>query len=413
MTTNLLHLALNVTADRPRRRPLGRATLAALATTLLTGSAIAAPPSWEDVPVGTTGTVGGTLVSDGVVGQFDCFEWSSGTLFCGGSARIDPAIPGCNSGHRMSLNNITVVLDYAGSIGPVVDPVFGFGEYGGNINLAINGDFRTFNDMLDIDGTVIGGCLVQVLAGGAGNDCGLVRFLGPVDRLRVGGQEFWWDGAEEQTPPCDNAFLDHNDLPFPMTWPVGSTFATAGVDVEILPLLGPGGPLFGFAASSPAGLACGDALELNTNNVNARYRFASTIGILTNPEVLVGDQGGFINLAVNGSAVQLANDWIDFDGAVMGGCTVKVVFGGHQNECTRLRFEGTVARLTLGGQEHAVDCMWAEAITIPGDLNGDGCVDSADLGILLGAWGTPGGDINGDGTTDAADMGILLGNWGC
>ena len=48
-----------------------------------------------------------------------------------------------------------------------------------------------------------------------------------------------------------------------------------------------------------------------------------------------------------------------------------------------------------------------------GDLNGDGCVDAADMGILLGAWGTPAGDLNGDGTTDAADMGILLGNWGC
>ena len=57
--------------------------------------------------------------------------------------------------------------------------------------------------------------------------------------------------------------------------------------------------------------------------------------------------------------------------------------------------------------------MWADSITIPGDLNGDGCVDAADLGTLFAAWGTPAGDLNGDGTTDASDMGILLGNWGC
>ncbi len=388
-------------------------TLACLTASLIATAATAAPPTWEDLPIGTTGTVGGTAVSDGVNGQLDCFEWADGTLFCGGSARIDPMSPGCNAGHRITLNNITVMLDYAGSIGPVVDPVFAFGEYGGNINLAINGDFRNFNDMLDIDGAVIGGCLVQVLAGGTGNDCGLVRFQGSVDRLRVGGQEFWWDGAEEQPQPCDNAFLDHNDLPFPAAWGPGTTFVTAGVDVDVLPLQGPTGPLFGTASSSPAGLACGDFLELNTNNVNARYRFASTIGVLTNPEVLVGDEGGFINLSVNGSPIALANDWIDFDGAVMGGCTVKVVYGGHEGECTRLRFDGTVAQLTLGGQEHAIDCMWAEAITIPGDLNGDGCVDAADMGILLGAWGTPAADINGDGTTNSADMGILLGNWGC
>ncbi len=48
----------------------------------------------------------------------------------------------------------------------------------------------------------------------------------------------------------------------------------------------------------------------------------------------------------------------------------------------------------------------------PADLNGDGVVNGADLGILLGAWGTAGGDINGDGTTNGADLGLLLGAWG-
>jgi hypothetical protein len=46
-----------------------------------------------------------------------------------------------------------------------------------------------------------------------------------------------------------------------------------------------------------------------------------------------------------------------------------------------------------------------------GDLNGDGIVDGADLGILLAAWGTPAADLNGDGTTDGADLGVLLSNW--
>ncbi len=46
------------------------------------------------------------------------------------------------------------------------------------------------------------------------------------------------------------------------------------------------------------------------------------------------------------------------------------------------------------------------------DLNCDGAVDGDDLGILLGAWGTPTADLNGDGTTDGNDLGILLGDWG-
>ena len=48
----------------------------------------------------------------------------------------------------------------------------------------------------------------------------------------------------------------------------------------------------------------------------------------------------------------------------------------------------------------------------PGDLNGDGVVNAADLSSLLGAWGTAGGDIDGDGTTNAADLSALLGGWG-
>jgi hypothetical protein len=54
--------------------------------------------------------------------------------------------------------------------------------------------------------------------------------------------------------------------------------------------------------------------------------------------------------------------------------------------------------------------------TCPGDLAGDGQVDGADLGAILGAWGHTGPnvpeDINGDGIVDAADLGLLLQNWG-
>ena len=50
----------------------------------------------------------------------------------------------------------------------------------------------------------------------------------------------------------------------------------------------------------------------------------------------------------------------------------------------------------------------------PADLNCDGVVNGADLGILLGDWGQEGvpGDITGDGPVNGADLGILLGAWG-
>ncbi len=48
---------------------------------------------------------------------------------------------------------------------------------------------------------------------------------------------------------------------------------------------------------------------------------------------------------------------------------------------------------------------------VPGDLDGDGVVNSSDLGVLLSAWGSAAGDLNGDGMTDSADLGVLLANW--
>ena len=48
------------------------------------------------------------------------------------------------------------------------------------------------------------------------------------------------------------------------------------------------------------------------------------------------------------------------------------------------------------------------SIDLLGDLNRDGDVNGADLGVLLGAWGTDGADLDGDGTTDGSDFGILL-----
>jgi hypothetical protein len=52
-------------------------------------------------------------------------------------------------------------------------------------------------------------------------------------------------------------------------------------------------------------------------------------------------------------------------------------------------------------------------VSDPADLDGDGQVSGADLGLLLGNWGQPGAtDLNGDGQTNGADLGLLLGAWG-
>ena len=52
----------------------------------------------------------------------------------------------------------------------------------------------------------------------------------------------------------------------------------------------------------------------------------------------------------------------------------------------------------------------------PADLNNDGVVNGADLGLMLGSWGNcPApckADLNSDGIVNGADLGLLLGAWG-
>ena len=55
-----------------------------------------------------------------------------------------------------------------------------------------------------------------------------------------------------------------------------------------------------------------------------------------------------------------------------------------------------------------------ECLPCVADLTGDGIVNGADLGILLGSWGQADvpADFDGDGDVNGSDLGVLLGNWG-
>jgi hypothetical protein len=51
----------------------------------------------------------------------------------------------------------------------------------------------------------------------------------------------------------------------------------------------------------------------------------------------------------------------------------------------------------------------------PADLDGNGVVNGADLGLMLAGWGACGspcpGDLDGNGTVNGADLGLLLAAW--
>ncbi|MBL9149434.1 MAG: hypothetical protein JNM94_12155 [Phycisphaerae bacterium] len=68
--------------------------------------------------------------------------------------------------------------------------------------------------------------------------------------------------------------------------------------------------------------------------------------------------------------------------------------------------------------EIRIATTWEEALGQPAsacnaDLDSNGMVDAADLGILLGQWSTSGSaDLDGDGIVNGADLAAMLGAWG-
>ncbi|MFO0872945.1 MAG: thrombospondin type 3 repeat-containing protein, partial [Phycisphaerales bacterium] len=82
---------------------------------------------------------------------------------------------------------------------------------------------------------------------------------------------------------------------------------------------------------------------------------------------------------------------------------------------SNLRFRGScrIAAIIVSSATCCASSALAAAGCVPQDLNDDLVVDGADLGLLLGAWGSAGpGDFDGNGVVDGGDLGLLLGAWG-
>jgi probable HAF family extracellular repeat protein len=91
---------------------------------------------------------------------------------------------------------------------------------------------------------------------------------------------------------------------------------------------------------------------------------------------------------------------------------------GFLFEARHINENGDIAgTMMVNGLFRAV--VLAAVAQLVGDLDGNGTVDGADLGLLLAAWGDcPDGgpelclaDLDGNGSVDGADLGLLLGAW--
>ncbi len=346
-----------------------RTTTVASVLLAVTGTAWAAFPSFDDLAVGTTYAVGDTFTSDGVLVKLDAFQWANGNWTNGGEARVTTDLWAHGSANELNTNNINARYNFVDSVGPQPSITLLFGEYGGNINFAVNGDFANIDNFIDVDGVWLGGCSISVVSGGLGNDHGVLKIsAGPddlIEELTIGGQELAVDIAGDD---CEVSF---DGLPLGAEYWIGSTFWTDGIPVDVQAFIQHDGTPYtaGRVIVADSLLACGSGYEILPTNANAAFRF-HTVSPVENLAFrffdAAGDPTNNINVAINGDFRNVSN-YIDLDGDIIGGVQFNVVEGGYGDDCGRVECVGVVNHLVLGGQQDAVDCLEWDWIDEPQD----------------------------------------------
>lgn len=154
----------------------------------------------DDLKLGAEIQVGDPAVVNNATGSLkfnvegQAFQWSDGTWFSGGQATVTQTHSAGNAGNEININNIN--LHFVSSVGGLDGISMLYGEYGGNINLEINGDFRNASNFTDLHGMLIGGVRIMVHPRPGNPELGeisLVAENNPLAHFKIGGQELYID----------------------------------------------------------------------------------------------------------------------------------------------------------------------------------------------------------------------------
>lgn len=342
---------------------------------------------FSDLTVGKEYTVGDSFVTSGVTVSVEPFIWSDGTPTSDGVAQVVADGLAGGSGNEVWTNNVNLRFDFGG---PIDGLSLRFGEYGGNLNIEINGDFVNFEDMTDIDGAVIGGVTVSVPSGGFGGDMGVLVLTGTINSFSIGGQEFVIDDVctGELAAASPSLCIDFSDLPVGMEFKFGDTFTTSSVTVSVEPFIFDDGTTSESDASAEAtvetgGFAGSAGNEMMLNHVNLRFDFSAPVNGLSLRFGEFGDGDLQLNIEINGDFVNFER-MFDIHDEVIGGVKVSVPSGGFGNDMGVLVLTGKISSFSIGGQRLWIDdlCTGELATNIPVPLLPSGrCVDFDDLNV--------------------------------
>ena len=344
--------------------------LTVLASLLIATTASANAVDFDSLIPGTVyGAPVGDLPGDYVFSESlaDCYVdnfWVGGTPYFH-FMQVDPAFSYFGNVNIMQVNNIALDVDFTA---PGVT-TFEYLYLGGEVNLQFDGLAAPLvgPDFMSLVG-VYGAVTVNATAFAAGPGVGgLVTLTGPVQHLRVGGQELWLDGLG-----CDNGVSPvTGDCDFEVTYdylPLGVIFgAPAGMspgdycfDEDGIPVFVElfdhgSGMSFNQFQIVPAFVSMGDFQVAAVNNINQRFDIGA-LGITTaSVSFEFYDQGGTENLGVNGHPLYVGDLHL-IPATYFPGVSVNVAWTWVGPDIYGVvTVTGDVQELIVGGQEFHMD----------------------------------------------------------
>jgi hypothetical protein len=316
---------------------------------------------FEDLRLQAQFSVGQSFVTTGsgqsVTVEVAPFFFSDGQSTTNGTATVRTGGQAGGSGNEIQVSNVNLVFKPAA---PWPGLRIRFGEFGGNINLAVNGVRRNEADFSVLNGANIGGAQITVITGAANR--GEIVVAGTVNEFAIGGQEFFIDdlcvGGVE--PPATGACFEFDEPKEGSEFGVGGSFTTPSTDntetrvVEALPFTLANGQ----TTTNGSALIVGSTQAGQTGNLVQ----VNNILLLFKPStawqgfsIFYAELGGNVNLSVNGVLRNVA-DFPALNGTTIGGAQISVVpdAGSVTGE---IRVTGTVVEFGIGGQELLIDTL--------------------------------------------------------
>lgn len=142
---------------------------------------------FEDLVLGSTINLDQSWVSGGVT-------ITGRTFFTGGGnpvdnfAQVQNQFSAGGSGNELWTDNLNLEFDFGS---PIVELSLKYGEYGGNVNMVVNGTLLNESNLFDMNGMTVDGVDITVTANGnPGDSDGELTLLGTINMFSIGGQEF-------------------------------------------------------------------------------------------------------------------------------------------------------------------------------------------------------------------------------